>query len=152
GSMEKISDAAYLAASSMEQDFIDAAQAASDALDTIPRSLDIDVNTYHHDFGGGGGGNGGPGPDFTAQGGLHMTTPLAKDAATILMHRGEVAHVDKPERMPGGDVNANFTISISGAAGDPQQTAREVQAAMDKWLRDNRGGFRSAIVRTAERG
>jgi hypothetical protein len=82
-----------------------------------------------------------------------MIRPLKKAAATIVMHRGEVAHVDKPERMPTGDISTSFVFNI--AAGDPtdsESIARVVRGEMDAWLRNNRAGFRSGIVRTAQRG
>jgi hypothetical protein len=81
-----------------------------------------------------------------------MTTPLTQPEATILMHRGEVADVDVPGRMPGGDISATFNFNIYGDTGDPEKLGRAVRAEMQAWLRNNPDGIRSGIVRTGQRG
>jgi hypothetical protein len=60
-------------------------------------------------------------------------------------------------RMGGGGTSINVTMPISvsvggDASGAGSPIGPQIRAEMDKWLRDNRGGFRGAIVRTAERG
>ncbi|MHC4687987.1 MAG: hypothetical protein ACYTEW_27355, partial [Planctomycetota bacterium] len=93
----------------------------------------------------------------SAQGGLHIPKVTTPEYGPIYAHRGESIDIDKPERMPGGgtsiSVSMPISVSVGGdASGAGSPIGPQIQAEMDKWLRDNRGGFRSAIVRTAERG
>jgi hypothetical protein len=145
-SMAEIAAASVAATTSMEQDFIDAAKEAAAALGTIPRSLDIDVNTHYREFGKRGGKGSGGGPDRSAQSGMHEL--LSRDM-TIAAHRGEMVHIDKPERMPVSSGAA--AVNVTGTNLEFHVHGVQNPGQFEQWIESNASDIVGKIFRKAGR-
>jgi hypothetical protein len=72
---------------------------------------------------------------------------------TLFMgHAGEVAHVDKPSKMPGGMVlNLTFAPVLQNPLQGPDDLERVMIPALTKWFNDERGNLISVIERKIAR-
>jgi hypothetical protein len=146
GSLEKFADITELSAISASDSldiFIERAREAAKAVGDIPEIPN-----------GGAGGGAGELPGFQHGGFVPARPPYG---VPIRVGEREGEFVIPESRMGGGGTSINVTMPISVSVGGDVSGAGspigpQIQAEMDKWLRNNRSGFRGAIVRTAERG